>query len=337
MIEHVPEAVLSVIPRARSRGFLVALALITVLPLVGVPLALAVASAFGTGLPGGLALATITGPMHVAATSFFYFDREFVPVLRENRVRCIWLAALLPIGILALGVAGAKATGPWAFLLLFAFHNVWLFHHYQRQNFGLISFVSTNVGCGRLPPPVNTTLNTAALGAIIALLGTPGFYPNTEGIVTARAYLVLRTLGTAIYVVSLVMMIRIFVREPRLRENAWLAGALVLGMVFFLPTVVFRSSALAFLPNAVTHGAQYILMMAVLSGRSSRGWVALLTMCTLGVTLGYAVNYLRAWPLSLLAMGITQVHFLIDAKVWRLREPRQRAIMNERFDFLLAA
>src|SRR6185436_2275979 len=98
-------------------------------------------------------------------------DRDFWPVIRESPVRCLWSLAALPLAILAIGLSVAAIIGPWSFLLIFFLHNVWLFYHYQRQNFGLISFVSTNVGCGRLSPRVNTTLNVAALGGIIALLG----------------------------------------------------------------------------------------------------------------------------------------------------------------------
>jgi hypothetical protein len=337
MTDQTAEAVLLATPRAPSRKFLVTLALITLIPLIGVPLALTAASAFGTGLPGSLTLVLITGPMHVAATAFFYFDRAFRPVLRESAVRCLWSVGWLPLGILALGVGGLALIGPWARLILFAFHNVWLFYHYQRQNFGLISFVSTNVGHGRLSPRVNTTLNVAALGGIVALLGTPGFYVDTEGIVTPHAYVAMRTVGTAIYVVSLVMTFWMFRREPRLRENAWLTGALILGIAFFLPAIAFRSVVLAFIPYAIAHGAQYLVMMSVVSGRSSRGWLALLIMCGLAVTLGYVMNQMTLWPMILIAAGLTEVHFLVDARVWRLREPRQRAIMNERFDFLLAA
>jgi len=263
MIDRTPEAVLSAFSESRSRSFLVLLALITLIPLVGVPLALISAGSFGGGLPGGVALLVITGPMHVAATSFFYFDRAFWPVMRESPLRCVWSPAWLPIGLLGLGVAGMALIGPLARLLIFVFHNVWLFYHYQRQNFGLISFVSTSVGGGRLPPRVNTTLNTAALGGIVAMLGTPGFYPYADGLMGPHAYFALRIVGTAVYAASVLMMIATFWREPRLRASAWLTGALVVGMAFFLPAVAFRTSALAFLPYAIAHGAQYILMMTV--------------------------------------------------------------------------
>ena len=60
-------------------------------------------------------------------------------------------------------------------------------------------------------------------------------------------------------------------------------------------------------------------------------------MCAVGVVAGLGLDAMKGWPVILVATGLTQVHFLVDAKVWRLREKRQRAIMNDRFDFLLAA
>jgi hypothetical protein len=72
------------------------------------------------------------------------------------------------------------------------------------------------------------------------------------------------------------------------------------------------------------------------SGRSRGGWLAVAGMCALAGALGLTIESMKGWPSILAGTGLVQVHFLVDAKVWRLREPRQRAIMNERFDFLLA-
>src|SRR4030095_12382023 len=164
MMQHMPEAVLSAIPAARSRSFLIVLAFITLIPLLGVPLALGAAKSFGTGLPGSLTLVLITGPMHVAATSFFYFDRAFQPVMRESPLKCLWSPVWLPLALLGLGVGGMALIGTWARLLIFVFHNVWLFYHYQRQNFGLLSFVSTSVGGGGLSPRGDTPRYIGAVG-----------------------------------------------------------------------------------------------------------------------------------------------------------------------------
>lgn len=337
MNDPLPAAILAGTSRARSPGFLLALAAITLVPLIGVPIAFGWSSLTGGGIvPGSAALIAITGSMHVGSTSFFYFDRAFEPVLRQQPVRCLWSLGWLPVLLLTLGVGGAALAGPWAFLLIFAFHNTWLFYHYQRQNFGLISFVSTHVGYGRLPAAANTALNVAALGAILSLLGTPGFYPNAEGLVSAQTLSAMRIVGTLVYVGSLYLMARVFWNDPRLLADRWLKGSLLLGVGFFLPSIVFQSAALAFFPYAIAHGAQYILMMSVVSGRSARGWAALATMCGLGVVAGLGLDAMNAWPAVLVKTALVQVHFLVDAKVWRLREPLQRAIMNSRFDFLLS-
>lgn len=319
--------------RARSRRFLIALGLVSLVPLVGVPVYFSITE---KPFPGTLAVMIITGSMHVAATSFFAFDRQFWPVIRESPLRCMWSLAWAPLAVLGSGLAIAAAISrPWAYLVVIGFQNAWLFYHYQRQNFGLISFISTNVGCGRVPPGVNTAMNVAAAGAWISMMGVPGFCIQTGDLVTAEMTRILWSVGAAIFALSLGMMAWAMYCEPRLRQNAWLLGGLVFGMMFFLPSVLFDSLVLGFLPYAMAHGAQYILMMSVLSGRSSRGWIALLTMVVLAVSLGYGLDSMRPWPWILVATGLVQVHFLLDAKVWRLREPQQRAIMNQRFDFLL--
>jgi hypothetical protein len=329
------KAVAGRIVRLRWHMFLVTLTLATLVPLVGVPLYFLI----GRGaFPGSLTVLAITGPMHVAATSFFYTDRDFRPVIHGSRIRCLWSIVWLPSAILLLGLfSGAIGGRPWGYLVVFSFHNAWLFYHYQRQNFGLISFVSTHVGAGRLPSQVNSALNLAAFGGYLSMLGVPGFLLNAEGLVSAHASLVLWSVGAVVYLLSLLLMIRTLYREPRLRGNALLLGGLVVGLGFFLPSIVSRSLATAFLPYAIAHGAQYILMMSIVSGRSSRGWVALLTMCGLGVVIGLGIDSMKAWPLIFVYMGLVQVHFMLDAKVWRLREPQQRAIMNDRFDFVLAS
>jgi hypothetical protein len=333
---YAPVDAIGTVPAAAavtSRRFFLLLALVTLLPLIGIPLY----SAFATGpFPGTLAVLAITGPMHVAATSFFYTDRQFWPILRESPLRSFWSLAWAPLGMLGGGLLLAAAIGrPWAQMIAVGLQSLWLFYHYQRQNFGLISFVSTSGGCGRVPPRVDTALNVAALGAWISMLGVKGFCYH-EQLLPIPIPLILWRSGTLVYLVAGLLLAWTVYREPRLRQSLWLMGSLVMGLAFFLPAFWFRDLTLAFVPYATAHGAQYLVMMSVLSGRSSRGWMALLTMCVLAVSVGYAIDFSRAWPVVLALTGFVQVHFLLDAKVWRLREPRQRAIMNDRFDFLLA-
>ena len=316
----------------RSTGFLACLALVTVFPLV----LMAVVYEARIAVPGIFTLFLIAGPFHVATTSVFFFDREFRPVLRDSAARCLWSPLWLPVLIVAVGVTGKAVVGAWALWLLFMVHNIWLFYHYQRQNYGLLSFVSKSFELGRLPEQLSKALNVAAIGALLGMAGKPSFLPGGEELISSPVFQFVGRVGVCVFLVSVVMMTLAMVHEPQLRSNVWLVGGLVLDVAFFLPVFVYDNPLMAVLPIAIAHGAQYVLMMSVLTGRSQRGWVAFLTMCVLGLVIGQTLDDMRAWPLILVNLGIVQSHFLIDAKVWRLREPMQREIITRRFDFLLA-
>ncbi len=96
MIDHAPEAVIMVTPRARSRGFLVWLALITLVPLIGLPLALKMAQVrddVSAREPHALRHHRTDD---VPATGFFYADPAFRPVIGESRLSCLWSLGWLP-------------------------------------------------------------------------------------------------------------------------------------------------------------------------------------------------------------------------------------------------
>ena len=320
-----------------ARWFFGALALLTLVPLAGMPLAFGPMHVRVTSLPAGLLLTVlaITGSMHVGSTAFFYVDRDFRPLIRVDRRRFLWALALVPIGLFLLGISGAAFIGSWMFFALFAFQTTWLFYHYQRQNFGLISLVSTNAGSGPLPAHVGPLLNVVALAGVVATLGLPGLYPaGLHRLMPVDLQATFRSCGIVLYLLSIPLLVSVFWRHASLRRDPWLAVGLVLGWAFFLPAVV--GNPFGFLPLAVAHGAQYVFMMMILSARSSRRWLGLVAMCALGAGIGYVLDSVKQLPAILLAVGVVQVHFLLDAKVWRLREPQQRAIMNRRFDFLLA-
>lgn len=322
-----------------ARGFYAAVALLTVMPLVLLPLMFAVEDG-PLGPPPArvlLIVLTITGSMHVGSSAFFYFDPEFQPLIGRHRLRCLWSLALLPLGLLVLGVAGAAVAGPVVLLAVFAVQNGWLFHHYQRQNFGLISLVNASAGGVPLPRDFRAALDVATIAGVVGALGVPNFFPATLDAIVPRAlHASLQPVAVATYLLSFGLLARGWARHASVRRNPALTGALLLGWLFFLPAVAFNVASAAILPLAIAHGSQYLLMMGILSARWEDGWPGALMMAALGVAVGFGLYSLQELPALLAATGIVQVHFLLDAKVWRLREPRQRAIMNRRFDFLLA-
>src|SRR5208283_1048785 len=84
---------------------------------------------------------------------------------------------------------------------------------------------------------------------------------------------------------------------------------------------------------------QYIVMMLYLAGDRAQGQTLLRVGAVLvtGVGLWAVLRYTQSLtPVYLaLAYGFTQAHLLIDAGAWKLKLPRQRAIIGDSFDFLL--
>lgn len=54
----------------------------------------------------------ITGSFHVGTSAYFYFDREYQPLMQGDRIRFYWCLALLPFGFLALGTTASALGGP---------------------------------------------------------------------------------------------------------------------------------------------------------------------------------------------------------------------------------
>jgi hypothetical protein len=245
--------------------------------------------------------------------------------------------AVLPFGYLALGSAAFWLDGPRAVFWVLAGNSAWLFYHYQRQNFGLISLVNKNVGAGRLPPEVSNILNMVVVAGVLGFIGIP-FNRELGYVIPPAVHSQIKMAGLALYGVSFGLLIRAFYKHPHLRANPWLTCSILLGWAFFLPAVLFDTIAGAFMPLAVAHGAQYVLMMTVLSRRSNQGWrgvgVMVMVGAAVGLTMHFALQSKFDVHLYLFTTGVVMIHFVIDAKLWRLRESQQRDIMMRRFGFL---
>jgi hypothetical protein len=129
---------------------------------------------------------------------------------------------------------------------------------------------------------------------------------------------------------------------PTLRANPLRLGFLLVGAAFFLPTYLFDSATSATLGYAVAHGLQYLVFMAVV-GAKRKPLVSLALMAAIG---GAGAVLLNAgmvapdaglpWGNALYGafIGTVMAHFVLDAGIWRLREPFQRGYMRERFSFV---
>ncbi len=118
-----------------------------------------------------------------------------------------------------------------------------------------------------------------------------------------------------------------------------------LALLFPLPIFVFGSPYAAVAGMTMAHGLQYLLLMGLVAARGQPrervGGVAAL--CTLAVLGGAVLNLIShlhgdGLPLRLLFgvyLGVLAAHFVVDAGIWRLREPFVRAFLSQRVGYLV--
>lgn len=299
-----------------QRVFFCSLALATALPLIWLGFGVELFHESKVGMTAALLpIIAMTGVGHVGATAFFYFDREFSELIRHNRQRFFVWPMLAAVGCLAVFLTNAMV---WT-ILLTGFLS-WQLYHYHRQNYGMIAFAAQSVGCRKLPAELNWMLNLSVTAA--ALRG-------------AFASPVIYDLCVVLYVASTVMLFKILRAFTSARENLLLMVFTILAWAFFLPRLITTDPLVGFWSYAIAHGAQYIIFMVAISGNCKRSIIGLSTFVLVFAAVFVLFSHLNtSAPGSAIYTGLVMGHFLIDAKVWRLREPLQRNLIRSRFAFI---
>jgi hypothetical protein len=306
--------------------FFYSLVLVTALPVIWLGFGLALfrqndASAQAALLP----LIAISGIGHVGATAFFYFDRDFFKLIGENKQRFFLWPAMLAIGCLAV-----FATNAAAWTLCVTGFLAWQLYHFQRQNYGLIAFAARSAGLSKLPRELNWMLNFGVAGAACNLLRR---IELKGAFASAIAY----DLSVALFVASTVLLLKVLLTTPRLRADLPILIFTVLGWMFYLPTLVSTTDLVGYWSYAIAHGAQYIIFMIVVSGNRKHGTKALSLFLLLFAAMLLAFDHLNRSGAGMAAYtGLVMGHFLIDAKIWRLREPIQGSLIKQRFAFIFS-
>jgi hypothetical protein len=300
------------------------------------PMLLGVLAAVG-GLPVegavvGTGLGVWLSTPHVATTLAFYADPAMRPVLAAERRNLI----VVPFVLVAAGAAAAMVAPTRVLALGLAGMAMWQIHHFTRQNFGLFAFACRSLG---RPGPSDADrrlvyrTSTAGMLGLYSLLRPFGF-----GLPFSR---VAFFAGFAALAWSCGELVR---HVSRGRLEPWRIAALTTAVVFYAPLYLFHAHpTAAVIGYGAAHGAQYYLMMFhVTGGRPRRQQARLAVLLPLfAATVGYAllrgggVGTDSPWRFMIgVAQGAAAAHFVIDATVWKLRQPAQRAYMTDRFAFL---
>jgi hypothetical protein len=220
------------------------------------------------------------------------------------------------------------SANAWTILLIGYF--AWQLYHYSRQNYGLVAFAAQSCGAGKLPTEINSMLDLGVAAAIVRTVSVSTLTFQKSAV---------------LFFISSVMMLKTL-HAIDWRKNLPVVVFTILGWAFFLPAL-FSAEPVAgspignmpplvgFWSYAIAHGAQYLIFMFVISANQKRSIVgALLFLLALTAAMMVIVHLNSFKSGVAIYTGLVMGHFLIDAKVWRLREPLQRDLIRSRFGFI---
>jgi hypothetical protein len=276
--------------------------------------------------------------VHVASTGWLFTNPAVRRFAWERRGRYVWA----PVGLVAVGILLSVTLSPhimaWAVFLVLA----WQLHHFQKQNLGQVALVGASLGLGSLRRGERTAICTTGAAGIGGICAHPALLqlnvrPPLGG------YFVL--LATALLVVGVARGTLALTKRPRSDRPLKFCLMYMLALLFPLPIFVFTSPYAAIGGMTMAHGLQYLLLLGLVAAGDHRrrrigGVAALCTLAALGGTVLNVVSHLHGdgQPLRLffgVYVGLLAAHFVVDAGIWRLREPFVRAFLSQRVGYLL--
>ena len=152
-------------------------------------------------------------------------------------------------------------------------------------------------------------------------------------------------LATALLVVGVAGGTLALTKRPRSDRPPRFCVMYALALLFPLPIFIFTSPYAAIAGMTMAHGLQYLLLLGlVAAGNRRRRWIGgVAALCTLAVLGGAMLNVIShlhgdGQPLRLffgVYVGLLAAHFVVDAGIWRLREPFVRAFLSQRVGYLV--
>jgi hypothetical protein len=288
----------------------------------------------------GLAWVLFAGSSaHVASTGWLYTLGDVRSYAASRPLRLRWVpAAFVLSGALAAALL-RPASFAWLLLPFFG----WQFFHFAKQNLGLVALAASSAGVMSPRPAERRALLAAGVAGIGGLIARPALLQLR---VDPRlgAMFAVAALGFAAAVVAGLAML---VRRPAAQRPAGFSVMYLMALLFSLPVFVFGSPYAAVGGMTAAHGMQYLLLVGLVAAGSSGSGrlVRLAVLCNVallgGAALERASHLHGAAPAERLLfgayLGAVMAHFVIDAGLWRLRDPFPRAFLARRVPYLVPA
>src|SRR5258708_1749822 len=203
------------------------------------------------------------GPAHVQATLFFYTDKGFLHLVRENKPRYVYLPLLLIVGT---GLVFLLAGTLIQTYVLF-FYWAWQAFHYGRQNVGVYAFVSISETAKSAPKPERLCLEAATYCGMLGTLKVLGM--GIAPIYLRGVFDFLFQAGFYLFLVLLAFSLFIYLKNLGAATATRTLFLLTL-ILFFFPMYLSTNPNVTFFSYAISHGMQYLVFMTVVSANSDR-------------------------------------------------------------------
>jgi len=285
--------------------------------------------------PGrGLAWVLFVGSSaHVASTGWLYTLGDVRSYTASRPLRLRWV----PAALLLSGALLPPARFAWLLLPFFG----WQFLHFAKQNLGMVALAASCADVASPRPAERRALLAAATAGIGGLIARPALLQLRVDPRLGALF----PLAAAAFGVAVVAGVALLMRRPPAQRPAGFTVMYVMALLFSVPVFVFGSPYAAVGGMTAAHGMQYLLLLGLVAagsgGRLVRvavlGNVALLG----GAVLERASHLHGAAPAERLLfgayLGAVMAHFVIDAGLWRLRDPFPRAFLARRVPYLVSS
>ena len=329
------------VPRAGARAWLWG-----TVGLSAAAFALAIAVAPPASAPPGRGLTWllfVASSGHVAATGWVLGNREVRQHAASHPWRYLRVPVILMLGTAAVAVAVPQPIMDWLLLPYFG----WQFCHFQKQNLGMVALAATSSGA----PPPTAGERRAILGAgwagIAGLLAHPALLQvHAVTPVLRGLFPVARVAFAAAVITGIVLLVR---RHRRALSTPGAAAAYLMAVAFFGPVFALDSPYAAVGGLTIAHGLQYLLLAGLLAASGNGTGYArtlrlalLLNVVLIGGAVVAAASHLDGSAGIARAgygayLGVVMSHFVIDAGLWRLRDPFPRRFLTGRLPYLFRA
>ena len=307
--------------------------------------AFVIAAAFapsGSAAPDrGLAWVLFAGSSaHVASTGWLYTLRD----VRSYAVSHRWRFIRVPVLLMLAGAAAAATLTPavlrWLLLPFFA----WQFFHFAKQNLGLTALAAKTAGAPPLRAAERRALIASGLAGTCALMARPALLQLPVDPAPGALFPLSAAAMAGAVAAGVILLAR---RAPAQRPRGFCVLYLM-GLFFSVPVFVFASPYAAVGGMTIAHGMQYLLLVSLVAaggpGEAGRA-LRLAVLCNValigGAVLAVTSHLHSGGPAVRLAfgayLGAVMAHFVVDAGLWRLRDPFPRAFLARRVPYLMRA